>query len=177
MSGAGNPNPPAGQPSQGQTNPQYYPPPPPGPPPNQQAGQHPNQPHGQYPPQHPNETPIPDYNIPHYDPAHQQFPPPPMAEGIYDHDPVPPQGATQQHTAAGQAHPPGGAEQHAGGKSSRWSDRLSGWGVKAAAPLNMLANKMGSESFLPTTMDKECEKAARILKSFCSKSSSSWYSI
>ncbi|TPX11951.1 uncharacterized protein E0L32_007449 [Thyridium curvatum] len=167
MSGAANPNPPAGQPSQGQTNPQYYPPPPSGPPPNQQAGQHLNQPHGQYPPQHPNETPIPDYNIPHYDPAHQQFPPPPMAEGIYDHGPVPPQGAAQQHAAAGQAQQPGGAEQHAGGKSSRWSDRLSGWGVKAAAPLNMLANKMGSESFLPTTMDKECEKAARILKSFC----------
>jgi len=43
---------------------------------------------------------------------------------------------------------------------------LAGWGSKAAAPLNALANKMGSESFLPTTLDKECEKAARILRSF-----------
>ncbi|KAH8888159.1 hypothetical protein GQ53DRAFT_614227, partial [Thozetella sp. PMI_491] len=38
---------------------------------------------------------------------------------------------------------------------------------KAAKPFNTLANKMGSETFLPTTMDKECDKAARILKSFC----------
>lgn len=31
----------------------------------------------------------------------------------------------------------------------------------------MLANKLGAETFLPSTMDKECEKAARILRSFC----------
>lgn len=42
-------------------------------------------------------------------------------------------------------------------------------GAKAAAPINAFANKMGSQAFLPSTMDKECEKAAAILTSFCSK--------
>jgi lipid-binding SYLF domain-containing protein len=32
-----------------------------------------------------------------------------------------------------------------------------------------LAHKLGSQSFLPETLDKECDKAASILKSFCSK--------
>lgn len=38
----------------------------------------------------------------------------------------------------------------------------------AAAPINSLAHKLGSQSFLPETLDKECDKAAAILKSFCS---------
>lgn len=41
--------------------------------------------------------------------------------------------------------------------------------LKAAVPLNNFATRMGSESFLPAPMDKECEKAARILKAFCSE--------
>ncbi|OBR06560.1 LAS seventeen-binding protein [Colletotrichum higginsianum IMI 349063] len=48
-----------------------------------------------------------------------------------------------------------------------WGERLSQIGMKAAVPINALANKMGSQSFLPTTMDKECEKAAKIVRSFC----------
>lgn len=46
-----------------------------------------------------------------------------------------------------------------------------GWGYfeKLGAPVNKLTNKIGSEAFWPTTLDKECDKAARILKSFCSK--------
>ncbi|KAK2601854.1 hypothetical protein QQS21_004540 [Conoideocrella luteorostrata] len=39
----------------------------------------------------------------------------------------------------------------------------------AAAPINSLAHKLGSQSFLPETLDKECDKAASILKSFCVK--------
>jgi hypothetical protein len=50
-----------------------------------------------------------------------------------------------------------------------WSQRFAGLSAKAAAPFNALANKVGAEAFLPTTMDKECEKAARILRSFCSR--------
>lgn len=42
-------------------------------------------------------------------------------------------------------------------------------GAKAAAPINALVNKMGSQAFLPSTMDKECEKAAAILLSFCAE--------
>ncbi|KZZ88276.1 Ysc84 actin-binding domain protein [Ascosphaera apis ARSEF 7405] len=43
------------------------------------------------------------------------------------------------------------------------------WGAldKLGNPVNKLSNKIGSESFWPTTLDKESEKAARILRSFC----------
>ncbi|PQE05644.1 hypothetical protein CJF30_00007796 [Rutstroemia sp. NJR-2017a BBW] len=44
-----------------------------------------------------------------------------------------------------------------------------GWAAfeKLGAPVNKLTNKIGSEAFWPTGMEKECDKAARILKSFC----------
>ncbi|GAM90728.1 hypothetical protein ANO11243_087730 [Dothideomycetidae sp. 11243] len=38
---------------------------------------------------------------------------------------------------------------------------------KLGPPVNRLSNKLGSEAFWPTSMDKECDKAARILRSFC----------
>ncbi|KAI5306323.1 hypothetical protein KEM56_001397 [Ascosphaera pollenicola] len=38
---------------------------------------------------------------------------------------------------------------------------------KLGNPVNRLSNKIGSESFWPTTLDKESDKAARILRSFC----------
>ena len=38
---------------------------------------------------------------------------------------------------------------------------------KLGAPVNKLSNKVGSEAFWPTTLDKESDKAARILKTFC----------
>lgn len=40
---------------------------------------------------------------------------------------------------------------------------------KLGAPVNRLSNKVGSEAFWPTTLDIESDKAARILKSFCSE--------
>lgn len=40
---------------------------------------------------------------------------------------------------------------------------------KLGAPVNRLSNKLGSEAFWPTTLDKESDKAARILKTFCSE--------
>jgi len=45
-----------------------------------------------------------------------------------------------------------------------------GWAAfeKLGGPVNKLTNKIGSEAFWPQAMDKECDKAARILKSFCS---------
>ncbi|ORY15755.1 hypothetical protein BCR34DRAFT_477502 [Clohesyomyces aquaticus] len=46
-------------------------------------------------------------------------------------------------------------------------DKLWGWADKLGAPVNKLSNKLGSEAFWPTTLDKESDKAARILKSFC----------
>lgn len=38
---------------------------------------------------------------------------------------------------------------------------------KLGAPVNRLSNKLGSEAFWPTTLDKESDKCARILRSFC----------
>ncbi|MCJ1244514.1 hypothetical protein MMC30_001712 [Trapelia coarctata] len=38
---------------------------------------------------------------------------------------------------------------------------------KLGAPANRLSNRLGSEAFWPTSLDKESEKAARILRSFC----------
>ncbi|KAJ4329081.1 hypothetical protein N0V84_000438 [Fusarium piperis] len=45
-------------------------------------------------------------------------------------------------------------------------------GSKAGRPLNKAANLIGAEGWWPTTMDKECNKAARILHSFTNLSSS-----
>lgn len=53
-----------------------------------------------------------------------------------------------------------------GGKAG--FDKLWGWADKMGAPANKLSNKLGSEAFWPTTLDKESDKAARILRSFCS---------
>ncbi|KAK3348697.1 hypothetical protein B0T25DRAFT_458326 [Lasiosphaeria hispida] len=129
---------------------QFFPPPP-GPPPAAVPQAHATQ--------HPDSTPIPDYNIPRYDPAHPQY-----AEDIYDSTP------TDEHPPPFPPRPNSSGKPHGhdgeGAKAS-WGNKLAGWGSKAAAPFNALANKMGSETFLPTTMDKECEKAARILRSFC----------
>ena len=38
---------------------------------------------------------------------------------------------------------------------------------KLGPPVNKLSNKLGGEAFWPTTLDKESDKAARILKTFC----------
>lgn len=67
------------------------------------------------------------------------------------------------------------------GQQSSWWSRVSGGGKvgfdkawtlvdKLGAPVNKLSNKLGSEAFWPTTLDKESDKAARILRSFCSTS-------
>ncbi|KFZ25378.1 hypothetical protein V502_00144 [Pseudogymnoascus sp. VKM F-4520 (FW-2644)] len=46
-------------------------------------------------------------------------------------------------------------------------DKVWGWADKLGAPVNRLTNKIGSEAFWPTELDKESDKAARILRSFC----------
>ncbi|KAF2637402.1 DUF500-domain-containing protein [Massarina eburnea CBS 473.64] len=51
--------------------------------------------------------------------------------------------------------------------SKKGFDTLYGLVDKLGAPANRLSNKLGSEAFWPTTLDKECDKAARILQSFC----------
>ncbi|ESZ95251.1 hypothetical protein SBOR_4363 [Sclerotinia borealis F-4128] len=66
---------------------------------------------------------------------------------------------------------------HTTAKPSAWEKTKTGgkaafdkgWTAfeKLGGPVNKLTNKIGSEAFWPTAMEKECEKAARILKSFC----------
>ncbi|KAF5676631.1 hypothetical protein FHETE_2127 [Fusarium heterosporum] len=170
---------------------QYFPPPPPGPPPSQdqhhqQSAIHPNPLQGnpvvasqQQPETHqPSDTQHTqqsqqNYAIPQYDPAHPTFAPPPTNEPAQSsttgpepshvHDPSHNYGhgrtSDDGHTST--FVPP---EEH---KKPGWSERFSQLGIKAAAPINSLAHKFGSQSFLPETIDKECDKAASILKSFC----------
>jgi hypothetical protein len=52
--------------------------------------------------------------------------------------------------------------------SKKGFDALYGLVDKLGSPVNRLSNKLGSEAFWPTSLDKECDKAARILQSFCS---------
>ncbi|KAH9909160.1 hypothetical protein F4778DRAFT_776323 [Xylariomycetidae sp. FL2044] len=48
-------------------------------------------------------------------------------------------------------------------------DKVRGWADKIPSPVSRLStsSRIGREAFWPTTLDRECEKAARILKSFC----------
>jgi hypothetical protein len=65
------------------------------------------------------------------------------------------------------------------GKLSTWDktrntskagfDKLWNGFEKLGVPVNKLTNKIGSEAFWPQSLDKESDKCARILKSFCSK--------
>ena len=48
-------------------------------------------------------------------------------------------------------------------------DKLWNGFEKLGVPVNKLTNKIGSEAFWPQSLDKESDKCARILKSFCSK--------
>ncbi|KAH0422944.1 hypothetical protein CcaCcLH18_12496 [Colletotrichum camelliae] len=136
----------------------YFPPPPPGPPPA-------NQPQYTHAPQ----TQQPQHAAPppQQQQQQQQYAPPPAQQADYnpaqyggaDHHTDPAAAAAFAATAPDTTKP---QKQHKG-----WSERLTQIGMKAAGPINAMANKMGSQSFLPTTMDKECEKAAKILQSFC----------
>ncbi|KAI1637578.1 hypothetical protein F4809DRAFT_317037 [Biscogniauxia mediterranea] len=178
------------QPQQQQQQQQYFPPPPPGPPPNQihiTEEEHPDVPPPSYadidgtgasfsdskpplplrpasaqgqaastsqaqqalptfapPPKSPNLSKPSSEQFPqHYDPQH--------------YNPQAPSGTTASATA----NPP--SKKQGGGLGQK----LYQWGLKAGAPINKMTNRLGSESFWPDTMDKECDKAARILKSFC----------
>ncbi len=54
--------------------------------------------------------------------------------------------------------------------SKKGFDKVWAWADKLGAPINRFTNKIGGEAFWPTTLDKESDKAARILRSFCSES-------
>ncbi|KAK4083439.1 hypothetical protein Purlil1_10676 [Purpureocillium lilacinum] len=149
---------------QHQEQPPYYPPPP------GQAEQQfpppPQQPHDQQQQQQQ------QYAIPAYNPAAPTFAPPPTeASGALPSEPVAGAAAavSSQHQPAYTSEHEQQQQQHGHVKKSGWSERFSHLGAKAAAPINSLAHKLGSQSFLPEPLDKECDKAAAILRAFCSK--------
>jgi hypothetical protein len=53
-------------------------------------------------------------------------------------------------------------------RQKRLGDRLVSGLEKIGGSLNSFSNRIGSEAWWPTTLDHECDKAARILASFCS---------
>lgn len=58
----------------------------------------------------------------------------------------------------------------ASSKKSSWDKTKASsrsWFEKMGTPVNKLSNKLGAEAFWPTSLDKESDKAARILRSFC----------
>ncbi|KAL1617600.1 hypothetical protein SLS56_010923 [Neofusicoccum ribis] len=52
-------------------------------------------------------------------------------------------------------------------RSKAGFDKAWTWADKLGDPVNRLSNKLGSEAFWPVSIDKESDKAARILTSFC----------
>ncbi|KAF7563959.1 hypothetical protein G7046_g88 [Stylonectria norvegica] len=146
--------------------------------PNEKSGEHKLEQHslGE---QHPAEQRPVDqsYAIPQYNPAAPVFAPPPTNEPVHpaQHDPAyttTPVASSSTpattHTPHVAAHTTQPADEHAH-KKSGWSEKFSQLGLKAAAPINSLAHKLGSQSFLPETLDKECDKAAATLRTFCKK--------
>ncbi|KAK4641538.1 hypothetical protein QC761_500940 [Podospora bellae-mahoneyi] len=134
---------------------QSFPPPPPGPPPIQTTQTQ--------VPKHPDETPIPDYN-----PRHPQFAPPTNGadDDIYNATP------TSEHPPQ---FPPSGDGHHDGETKKKSKFSFKEYYQKASESLtthvgpavNAMARKTGAEGFIAESLDKECEKAARILRAFC----------
>lgn len=154
---------------------QYYPPPP-GPYPN--PGQDHSSPQSQYFPAPPSYSEL-DGGVTVSDEKPPILPPRPVssqgAQAIPQaaaQFPPPPTSPSRLNTAAShqQHHPPAtsaGASSSSSSSKSGFGRKLYELGLKAGVPINKLTNKLGSEAFWPTSMDKECDKAARILKSFC----------
>ncbi|KAK4187685.1 hypothetical protein QBC35DRAFT_384463 [Podospora australis] len=149
------------------TQPQYFPPPPPGPPPlqtEQAAAPQASQttvptpaPAAQGRPKHTNETPLDDfYNATPIDEHPPQFPPATAAAAA---------AADGQHSSGDEG----------GKKKSKFMSSFKGYYQKATDSLtthvgpavNAMARKTGAEGFIAESLDKECEKAARILRAFC----------
>lgn len=151
-------NPAAENSSAQQGQPQFFPPPPP------------VQTHLPQAPKHPDETPLPDYDIPAYNPTHPQFAPPPANadDDIYNATPTDEHGPKFPHFS-GLNHHHEGDEDGSKKKPNKFAAFGAAFSSKVGGPVNALAHKFGAEGFFPDSLDKECEKAARILKGFCSK--------
>ncbi|KAG8411908.1 hypothetical protein J3458_015202 [Metarhizium acridum] len=168
----------------------YFPPPPPAPADEKESQQ--QQQHQQQHQQQPSFPPPPPasadekqshhqqqsaHAIPAYNPANPVFAPPPTTA---QHDTQTPTGHPGPAQSYAHQQPPQPQEQQQPQpqqQPSQTAHKKSGWGDRfkhfvsagAAAPINSLAHKLGSQSFLPETLDKECDKSAAILRSFCTK--------
>ncbi|EPE08603.1 hypothetical protein F503_04190 [Ophiostoma piceae UAMH 11346] len=88
-------------------------------------------------------------------------------EADVENPPLPPRPA---HQAPQFAPPPTQPEAEPASASSlliNFRERFYQLGVKVGGPINKFTNKLGSEAFWPSSLDLECDKAARILTSFC----------
>ncbi|KAF7542292.1 hypothetical protein G7Z17_g11706 [Cylindrodendrum hubeiense] len=173
--------PPVTQPQQGEFassgSEKHFPPPPPGPPP-AQAHPNPLNVHPVHPAQGTEQTypihpapPADNYSIPQYNPAAPVFAPPPANEPSDSAPPLTPvlESEAESIPAPAPAVSATTSTEEHHHKKHGWSERFSNLGMKAAAPINSLAHMLGSQSFLPETLDKECDKAASILRTFCKK--------
>lgn len=133
---------------------QYYPPPPPSGAPGGPGAPQAGSADDEHPPPKPPRPQSSQQQNPNY-----YAPPPGTQEFVSPVSPgKPPVPGTEPFTDA------------VGGSSKpTFKERFYQWSTKAGVPINKMTNKLGSEAFWPSTMDVECDKAARILKSFCSK--------
>ncbi|KAK8001042.1 hypothetical protein PG991_013264 [Apiospora marii] len=184
------PPPPSGPPPPANAQQQYIPPPPPGPPPNQNAHPHPLQshPYSSAPPPSYEETGPPGSSVTFADEKNPVPPPRPSSQqaqqgqgqartpagapAAAQHEPYRPSGSSSSSAGAAAIGVASSSnekpdQQQQGSKKKTFGERLYQWGVATGVPVNKITNKLGSEAFWPTSMDKECDKAARILKSFC----------
>ncbi|RDW91599.1 putative SH3-containing YSC84-like protein 1 [Coleophoma crateriformis] len=153
---------------------EHYPPPP--------AEPYPGQPGQSYP----TEQQAPPHFQEHLDSAQappyqgqqqQQYPPPPNQPynpAEYAQQPQQPPTVDPNHaptTSAPTPAPTGQTKLTAWDKTRNTSkagfDKLWAGFEKLGVPVNKLTNKIGSEAFWPQPLDKESDKCARILKSFC----------
>lgn len=133
---------------------QQYPPPP-GPPPTNQ---------GEYAPPKP---PRPGQNQQQQQQQGYYPPPPAQGQGYVPQQPSPGNTPVSQPVVSG-----GDNQGLVDSSKPTFKERLYQWSTKAGVPINKVTNRLGSEAFWPSTMEIECDKAARILKSFCSTSPS-----
>ncbi|ROV87999.1 hypothetical protein VSDG_09178 [Cytospora chrysosperma] len=129
---------------------QQYPPPP-GPPPASQ---------GEYAPPKP---PRSGQQQQQYQQQDYYPPPPAQGQGYSPQQPSPGNTPVPQPPVSG-----GDNQGFVDSSKPTFGERLYQWSTKASVPINKVTNRLGSEAFWPSTMEIECDKAARILKSFCS---------
>ena len=92
---------------------------------------------------------------------------PQTMESAAENPPLPPRPAQQTPHFAPPPTQPEAEPASASNTFINFRERFYQLGAKVGGPINKLTNKLGSEAFWPSSLDLECDKAARILTSFC----------